>query len=112
MEKENLIFETKLELVSVGTNAEAKEVRKIFSGDRRQLLEITLRDGAILTKHSSPDPITVLCLGGGGSFLAGSELEHSQPMVPGTLVSLNADIDHEVRAEPVIRILVSKFKSE
>jgi quercetin dioxygenase-like cupin family protein len=87
-----------------------KEVREVFSGERRQLLEIRLRNGAVLTKHKAAEPITVLCLDGSGTFFAGAELEESQPMRAGTLVTLKGGIAHELRAEPEVRVLVTKFK--
>lgn len=87
-----------------------KEVRQVFNGPRRQLLEIKLQNGAVLTKHRANEPITVLCLAGNGRFMAGEGLEESQEMRPGTLVTLEAGILHEVAAEPNIHFLVSKFK--
>ena len=87
-----------------------KSVQQIFNGPRRQLLEIKLQNGAVLTKHRANEPITVLCLAGSGRFMAGEDLEESQKMRVGTLVTLEAGILHEVAAEPEIHILVSKFK--
>jgi quercetin dioxygenase-like cupin family protein len=88
-----------------------KQAREVFSGERRQLLEIRLRNGAVLTKHKAAEPITVLCLDGNGTFYAGAELEDAQKMTAGTLVTLEADVLHEVSAEPDIHILVTKFKN-
>src|SRR5687768_8511918 len=87
-----------------------KEVNQIFQGPRRQLLEIKLQNGAVLTRHRAHEPITVLCLAGRGRFFAGEELEDIQEMRPGTLVTLEPDVLHEVAAEPAIHILVTKFK--
>lgn len=89
-----------------------KVVNQIFNGPRRQLLEIKLQNGAVLTKHRAGEPITVLCLAGGGRFFAGEEMEESQEMRPGTLVTLEANVLHEVSAEPAIHILVTKFKTD
>ena len=49
------------------TNTEGdKDVQQVFNGPRRQLLEIKLRNGAVLTKLRAAEPITVLCLAGSG----------------------------------------------
>lgn len=87
-----------------------KLVKIVFTGERRQLLEIRLRNGAVLTKHKAAEPITVLCLDGSGTFYAGAELEESQAMNTGTLVTLAPGVEHELRAEPEVRVLVTKFK--
>lgn len=89
-----------------------KDVNRIFDGPRRQLLEIKLQNGAVLTAHRADEPITVLCLAGSGRFFAGEELEESQTMRPGTLVTLEPNVLHEVTAEPTIHILVTKFKTD
>ena len=89
-----------------------KQVKEVFSGERRQLLEIRLRNGAVLTKHKAAEPITVLCLDGSGTFSAGADLEESQKMTAGTLVTLKAEVLHELAAQPEIRILVTKFKCD
>jgi quercetin dioxygenase-like cupin family protein len=52
----------------------------------------------------------VLCLSGSGTFRAGSDLEDSQKLVPGTLITLETGVDHEVVGEPAVRILVTRFK--
>lgn len=87
-----------------------KEVRKIFDGSRRQLVSVVLRGGEILSKHKAAEPITVFCLAGSGMFRAGRNLEEEQKLVAGTLLTIEAEIEHEVSAEPDIHILVTKFK--
>jgi len=87
-----------------------KEVNQIFKGERRLLLEIKLQNSAVLSKHRAGEPITVFCIAGAGRFFAGEELEESQEMRPGTLVTLEADVLHEVTAAPNIHILVTRFK--
>ena len=102
-----------LETFKLGTIAggeKNKEVNKIFEGSRRQILSITLRAGEVLAKHKAQEPITVFCLAGSGTFRAGKNLEESQKLDAGTLITLEPEIEHEVTAEPEIHILVSKFR--
>lgn len=87
-----------------------KEVRELFNGTRRRLIEIKLTENAILTKHTAPEPITVLCLAGSGVFSAGERLEEKLDLSAGVLLTLDAGIPHEVAAAPEIHILVTRFK--
>lgn len=89
-----------------------KEVTEIYNGARRRVVEVRLRDGAILAKHKAFEPITVLCLAGSGKFLAGKNLEEEQKLVAGTFLTLEAEVEHEVVAEPEICILVTKYKND
>ena len=88
-----------------------KEVNILLNQDSSKVIEITLSRKAILTKHSSKTPITVLCLAGTGIFRAGENLDEEQKLTAGTLIYLDKDIEHEVIAEPNIKILVTKFSS-
>ena len=87
-----------------------KEVRELYNGTRRRLLDIKLTENAILTRHTAPEPITVLCLSGKGIFSAGENLENKLDLSAGVLLTLEAGIQHEVAAEPEIHILVTRFK--
>ncbi len=87
-----------------------KEVREIYNGARRRMIEVKLRDNAVLTKHRSPEPISVLCLSGNGVFTAGANLEDKLDLSAGVLLTLEGGIEHEVTAAPDIHLLVTKFK--
>ncbi len=103
-------FLENFEIGQIAENGKNKEVKKIFDGTRRQIVCVELRGGEILSKHQAKEPITVLCLAGNGTFRAGENLEDEQNLKAGTLITLNAEIQHEVTAEPAIIILVTKFK--
>lgn len=94
------------------TDSEPKKLNEIFNGARRRLVEVTLKNNAVLTKHKAREPITVLCLAGKGKFRAGSDLEDEQELRAGTLITLEAEVEHEVIAEPELRLLVTKFKED
>jgi quercetin dioxygenase-like cupin family protein len=105
-------FEAIIDLAEPGSAEDSdKVVTKLFEGERRRLLSIRLRNGAILPKHKAPEPITVLCLDGEGTFYAGDELEESQKMKRGTLVTLAANVEHEARAENELHVLVTRFSA-
>ena len=100
----------KFELGEFSVGAPKKEVVKIFDGSRRQIISVKLCGGEILQKHKAREPITVFCLAGAGVFRAGANLEDEQNLTAGTLITLEAEIEHEVAAAPDVFILVTKFK--
>lgn len=102
-----------LETFSLGGEVRAekdKDVKPVFDGTRRKMVEVKLRNGAVLTKHKAAEPITVFCLAGNGTFYADADLSESQKLEAGTLITLEANVEHEVAAEPELHILVTKFK--
>lgn len=86
-----------------------KEVSEIFRGPFRRVVEVRLQNGAVLSRHKADVPITVLCLSGSGTFTAGTDLEDSQELRAGTLLTLEAGIEHEVIAAPSLHVIVTKF---
>ncbi len=87
-----------------------KAMNELFNGPFRRIVEVRLQNSAVLSRHHAAEPITVLCLSGTGTFTAGPDLEDSQILGPGTMVTLEAGIDHEVTADPDLHLIVSKFK--
>ncbi len=100
----------KLELGTISKSKKNKEVTKIFDGERRQIIEVILRNGGILSKHKAQEPITVFCLAGNGKFFAGENLEEEIELSAGVLLTLDGGIEHEAAALPELKILVTKFK--
>lgn len=100
----------KIELGIISPNGKNKEVTKIFDGERRQIIEVILRNGEILSKHKAQEPIMVFCLAGNGKFSAGANLEESAALSAGVLLTLDGGIEHEVAALPELKIMVTKFK--
>ena len=99
-----------LDLGEISRSEKSKEVKEVFKGVRRQLIEVTLRNNEVLAKHKASEPITVLCLAGKGTFRAWSDLEDEEKLEAGTLLTLEAGVEHEARAEPELRLLITKFK--
>ncbi|CAN5617022.1 hypothetical protein BH24ACI3_BH24ACI3_13640 [soil metagenome] len=86
------------------------QAEQLFDGPFRTVLHIKMRAGAILKKHNAPVPITVLCLSGDGTFLAGADLEDSQELTAGTLITLEPDVEHDAVSGSGLHLLVTKFK--
>jgi len=83
------------------------QVKVLFDGPRRKIIQITLRGGAILKAHKADEPITVQCVAGSGQFVEvdGDKME----LTAGVLITVEPQVVHEVRALPQVSILVTKF---
>ncbi len=92
-----------------GDQVNDKAVNQLYNGAFRRIVEVRLRNNALLSRHHAAVPITVYCVSGTGIFRAGADLEDSQDLRAGTLITLEAGIEHEVIADPELHILVSKF---
>ncbi len=99
-----------LRLGEISESEKSKEIKEIFNGARRRLVEVKLRRNEILAKHKAVEPITVLCLAGTGVFRAGADLSDECELVAGTLITLEGGVEHEVVAQPALDLLVTKFK--
>jgi quercetin dioxygenase-like cupin family protein len=88
-----------------------KQLTELYNGPFRRIVEVRLANESVLSRHHAAEPITVYCISGTGVFLAGEELTDSQALRSGTFITLEAGVPHEVRAEPALHLIVSKFKS-
>ena len=87
-----------------------KVVTNLYDGPFRKLVEVRLQNDAVLPKHKANEPITVFCLSGNGVFRAGNNLEESQDLRAGRLITLAGGVEHEVVAAPALHLIVTKFK--
>jgi quercetin dioxygenase-like cupin family protein len=85
--------------------------KEIYSGAMRRIIDIRIQNGATLPRHKANEPITVLCLAGKGTFHAGPELDDALEMSPGTLITLEPGVEHDLVADPAVHILVTRFKA-
>ena len=85
-----------------------KQVVSLFTGPRRTLVQITLRNGTTLAAHKAPVPITIQCVVGSGA-LALKDEGTSLSLTPGVLVTLEPGVVHEIVASPSVSILLTQF---
>ena len=91
-----------LPLQTVIAEGKDKQVDPLFTGPRRKIIQITLRNNAILAAHKAPVPITIQCISGHGAV-------QGVPLAPGTLITLEANEEHDVQALPEVSILLTQF---
>lgn len=83
-----------------------KQVDLLFNGPRRRIVQITLRNGGKLERHTAAVPITIQCVTGSGTLTAG---EKQVPLSMGVLVTLEPNVPHEITAGPAVSILLTQF---
>jgi len=94
--------------IGVGTD---KEVNPLFEGDRRKIIQITLRNKAILDSHKAAEPITIQCIAGNGLLIVGEEKDEVE-LKDGVLVTIEPNVVHEIRAITEVSVLLTKFKEK
>jgi quercetin dioxygenase-like cupin family protein len=52
-----------------------KQVDTLFEGAKRKVVQITLRNRAVLSAHKAPEPITIQCVAGQGVIRVGEKGE-------------------------------------
>jgi len=86
-----------------------REVRTVLSDERRKLVLIALREGALLAAHHAIHPITIHCLEGSGELRVGEERVE---LSPGVVVPLDAHVVHEVEGKPSVTLIVTMFREK
>lgn len=92
---------------SVGEGKD-KEVEQLYEGPGRKLVQITLRNNSILEAHKAAVPITIQCVAGSG-ILKVADAPEPIALKPGVLVTIEANVIHEIKANPDVSILLTQF---
>ena len=101
----------KLNLQTKIGDGKDKEVTPLFDGERRKIVQITLRNKAVLDAHKAAEPITIQCVAGKGLLIVGEEKEEVE-LKEGMLVTIEANVVHEIRALSKVSVLLTKFKEK
>ena len=106
-----ILFMEKLNLQTEIGEGKDTEVNLLFDGARRKIMQITLRRNARLKAHQAAEPITIQCVAGDGELLDVSKKE-TYKLSLGILITVEAEVVHEVKALPEVSILLTKFKAD
>ena len=87
------------------------ESHVLFDGAGRKIMQITLRQNAIMKAHKAAEPITIQCVAGTGELLDVSANEVHE-LSPGVLITVEPEVVLEVSGLPQVSILLSKFKKD
>lgn len=83
----------------------------LFNGSRRKIAQLTLNDGKSLGSHTVAMPFMVYCISGEGELILGENYKTVE-LKPGSMVTVEADIPHDVVAKPDLSILVIRFLND
>lgn len=103
--------EKNMQVLNLQPNIQAgkdKQVDVLFEGANRKIVQITLRNNAVLEAHKAAEPITIQCITGKGTIKL-SETGETVKLTPGVLLTIEPNVLHELKAEPVLSILLSRF---
>lgn len=99
-----------LNIDPLAADADDVNFREVWNDSQSIGIELKIRAGAVLARHSALQPIRVQCLSGSGHFFSGNDLEFEAELSRGTVIALEAGIPHEVSAKSELHLLVTKFK--
>ncbi|MEP6946942.1 MAG: hypothetical protein ABJA02_13555 [Acidobacteriota bacterium] len=106
----NLIATYKIDTEPISDGDGDVNFREVWNDTHSIGIELKIRAGAVLARHSAMQPIKVQCLSGSGRFTAGEDLEAAAELIRGTVVAIEPSIPHEVSANSELLLLVTKFK--
>lgn len=82
--------------------------RTIQNNDQFRVVQFAFAAGKGLSGHTAPHPVTLTFLAGQAQVRAG---EDWMPAQPGTFLALPANLEHEIRAETEVVMLLTMLKS-
>ena len=87
-----------------------KEVNLLFEGERRKIVQLTLRNGKNLEGHSAKEPIVIQCVAGEGELIINNaEDSNTIKLLPGTFVTVESNVIHDVIGKPSVSIVLIRF---
>jgi len=90
-----------------------KEIKMLFEGERRKIVQLTLRNGKNLEGHSAKEPIVIQCVAGEGELIIkNAEESNTIKLLPGTFVTVESNVMHDVIAKSFVSILLIRFLDE
>lgn len=99
-----------IEIENKITDGKDKKVNMLFEGDRRKIAQLTLQNGKQLESHSVEEPIVIQCVAGEGELIINDAEENNTiKLLPGTFVTIESNVMHDVIGKPDISILLIRF---
>jgi len=83
----------------------------LFNGSQRKITQLTLNNGKSLGSHTVSMPFLVYCVAGEGELVLG-ENDKTIELKPGSMVTVEANIPHDVIGKPSLSIVVIRFLND
>lgn len=92
---------------------DGNELEKIllFEGARRKITQINISKGNSLGSHTADMPFLLMCVDGNGKLVLGKN-NTKVKLHPGSMVTVESGVPHDIAAEPNLSILVVRFLSD
>lgn len=84
-----------------------QQVERLLIEPDLKLVQIILRNGKTMDRHAAPEPATIHCVSGSGVLIDDDGKEIS--LKPGVIVVLPAGMQHVVKAQPELSLLVTRI---
>ncbi len=102
-----------IDVTSEIADGKEKEVNLLFEGERRKIVQLTLRNGNNLEDHSAKEPIVIQCVAGEGELIIkNDEVSNTIKLLPGTFVTVESNVVHDVVGKPSVSIVLIRFLSD
>lgn len=99
-----------IDVTSEIADGKEKEVNLLFEGERRKIVQLTLRNGKNLEEHSAKEPIVIQCVAGEGELIIKyAEESNTIKLLPGTFVTVEGNVMHDVTGKPSVSIVLIRF---
>jgi len=99
-----------IEVTNEIADGKEKEVNLLFEGERRKIVQLTLRNGKNLEGHSAKEPIVIQCVAGEGELIINNaEDSNTIKLLPGTFVTVESNVIHDVIGKPSVSIVLIRF---
>jgi len=99
-----------IDVTSEIADGKEKEVNLLFEGERRKIVQLTLRNRKNLEGHSAKEPIVIQCVAGEGELIIkNAEASNTIKLLPGTFVTVESNVIHDVIGKPSVSIVLIRF---
>lgn len=85
-------------------------IEHLFDGTRRKISHVNMMNGKSLGEHSVKMPFVIFCTSGDGELVFADDKKVN--LKPGNLITIEANVSHEVIAKPKLSFLLIRFMKD
>ncbi|MBZ0178461.1 MAG: hypothetical protein K8F36_04140 [Melioribacteraceae bacterium] len=85
-------------------------IENLFEGTRRKISHVNMANGKCLGEHSVKMPFVIFCTSGEGVLVFANDTKVN--LKPGSLITIEANVTHDVIAKPKLSFLLIRFMKD
>lgn len=85
-------------------------IEHLFDGTRRKISHVNMTNGKSLGEHSVKMPFVIFCTSGEGELVFKND--NKVNLKPGSMITIEANISHDVIAKPDLSFLLIRFMND